>query len=169
MQIFSTCKVRAGFTLLEMLIIMLIIGILAAVALPQYQNAVMHSRYSQQQLTVGALRSAAQRYYMANSLWPDDFSLLDIDFPASFSEDGSEMELSGGRCVYYPDDGGHNPAVACYTVKGPEVGYLGFYINDWRFCLAPSGDERSQTFCQTLGGEALASSTVPGMTQYTIP
>ena len=39
-------KTRQGFTLMEVLIVVLIVAILSAVAVPQYQRAVMKSRYS---------------------------------------------------------------------------------------------------------------------------
>ena len=53
-------QVQKGFTLIELMIVVAIIGILAAIAIPQYQNYIARSQVSRVMAETGALRTAVE-------------------------------------------------------------------------------------------------------------
>lgn len=59
----TTYKKTQGFTLLEIVVVIVIIGILFAAAIPQYQKVVWRSRFAEVYSTVSAIARAEEAYY----------------------------------------------------------------------------------------------------------
>jgi len=70
---------RRAFTLAEVLITVIIIGLLAALGTPQYLKAVERGRQAEAYQVLGELRSAAFRYYNEHTAWPTRINDTDFD------------------------------------------------------------------------------------------
>ena len=81
----TTKNLKQGFTLLELLVVVIIIGILASIALPQYKKVVRKSRFAEVVTTLHTLMDAEQRYFLANGAYTRNRHALDIEFPLSTS------------------------------------------------------------------------------------
>ncbi|ENX9371355.1 pilin [Neisseria gonorrhoeae] len=63
---------QKGFTLIELMIVIAIVGILAAVALPAYQDYTARAQVSEAILLAEGQKSAVTEYYPNHGKWPED-------------------------------------------------------------------------------------------------
>lgn len=86
---------RSSFTLIELLIVVAIIGILAAIAVPNFLNAQVRAKVARAESDMRALSLAIDTYRLDRNQYPPDLA----DFIASNS---ARVKNTGGLCLYDP-------------------------------------------------------------------
>ncbi len=119
-------KNKKGFTLIELMVVVLIIAILAAIALPQYRIAVEKTRISTNIPIMKALHDAIIQYYGTKGEYPTSFSKLSVTVPKGlYNVSGKTLTKSDNSCIIILQDGNTPPALdlTCKTNGGA--------LNDW--------------------------------------
>ena len=66
---------QAGFTLIELMIVVAIIGILSVIAIPAYQNYTIRAQVTEGLNLAAGWKTALVEYYAENGAWPSQADL----------------------------------------------------------------------------------------------
>ena len=136
--------------------VVLVIGILAAVALPQYQVAVDKSRLMQAYTWNKAIKQAAESYFMEHGKYPNRLEQLDVAVPScSFWQEAETTDYNWYKCGAYKIKIGTNGDL---SKMGTVLTYwdgavIEFYFHsNTKLCTVYSKSERWTKVCKALGG-----------------
>jgi prepilin-type N-terminal cleavage/methylation domain-containing protein len=92
---------KNGFTLIELIIVMVILGIMAAVAVPRYLDSISNAEKSAEDAVISAIRSGLKQaandslYTNGRASWPSNpFDALS-EKPTGYTEDGDIADTDG--------------------------------------------------------------------------
>jgi len=117
---------KRGFTLIEILTVIMIISILSAIALPQYITTLEKARSAEATVNIGSLRTSIHRYWydqrtFGKNYSPASFDKLDIDNPNN---------ITNRFFNYYLKDDSTKEAKN-YKIRAERIGFPSLYWVQW--------------------------------------
>lgn len=134
---------KKGFSLIEVLVVVLIIGILTSIALPQYQKSVEKARATEGLRIIRELQKAQQIFYDTYGRWAkiEDLDALDLTIPYEGTED-----YGGGRLItkyfsFTPKGRAANNLAVVHRLPSGTRYYFVSYVDEPEkiICYAPYG------------------------------
>jgi len=140
-------NIKSGFTLIEVLVVVVIIAVLATIAVPQYQRAIYKSRFHALMPIARGINQGNEAYYLGNRHYADNLASLIVTGQNEYP-DGTSVELSADENYSYVlvKRTGLNNNYVMYQAKSKQ------YPSNIH-CEAKKGDPMAVWLCQNaLGG-----------------
>lgn len=126
-------KKSPGFTLIELMVVIAIVGLLAAIAIPSYKDSTRRANRADAQITLSRLSTLQERYFFRTNQYTGDFNDL-------------ISGVANNTTSITSDDG-------YYTVA------LTATASTWSLVATATGDQANDTECTTLTLTNLGSKT----------
>ncbi len=135
MKMFKKHMSCRGFTLFELLAVMVILGILASIAIPSYKRSQIKAREAVLAEDLYQMRKAIDAYFADNAAYPDSLDqLVSANYLRGIPRDPFTRSSDSWDCVPpEPADNGQLAEGGCFDVRSGSdlVGGNGIPYQDW--------------------------------------
>ena len=157
-------QTNRAFTLVELLVVVLIIGVLSAIAIPMYQGAVDKSRWSTLLTPAKALQTAQAAAHLETGAYTEVADALVVSLPGA-AEDNKYVMPDAQYTLQTKNDNLSTITGELTALPNVRLSMFMKHPESYLFCDAKTGDARAERLCNKLLGGTKAS-TKDGYTKY---
>ncbi len=110
-------KYMRGVTLLELMIVLVIISILAAIAYPNYREYIIRAKRTEAKAALLQIATQQERFYLQNNSFTQDLLVLGFATTPNFTTDSESYVINVGAA-----DASNFTATATFQLGGDEAG-----------------------------------------------
>ena len=130
-------RIQQGFTLIELMIVVAIVGILAAIALPAYQDYTIRARVSEAAAAAGACKTSVAEFFASKATLPADTNAAGCSGTTSPTQYVASTNVSNGVItVTLSSDAKLGAATGGNLILTPTTG-AGNVISSWACSGSP--------------------------------
>lgn len=132
---------KKAFTLLELIVVVIILGILVSIAIPTFRVSMEKARAAEGIRILGDLRRAQIRYYTQYEVYTEELDSLDILIPSS------SRRFFGSIYASIPVEPSYEVGIVRRNIDSPYGRYLLYITLDGTIYCSNS----TNNFCEGLG------------------
>jgi prepilin-type N-terminal cleavage/methylation domain-containing protein len=153
-RVVSRIRTRKGFTLVELAVVIVIIGVLAAFGVPRFLQSVEKSKAAEAFNYLSAIQSAEERYLAQNGQYAAAVTDLDVNLPAP-------QYFSVASSITTANDNAGNPTWSLMLTRNANSSYA-YTVNWTQSGFDTSSTSTIMTFPQICPVTVTASSSSSG-------
>jgi prepilin-type N-terminal cleavage/methylation domain-containing protein len=157
---------KKAFSLIELLVVVLIIGILAAIALPQYYKAMRRAKAAELISLIKAVAGAQDVYYLTHGTYALNFEHLDMLIPGARISAGANEDYFKIKDFEIAIKNNGADVYGIYTERNRPLLRMNVQTKITFCCSSQSGDIK---FCQALGATVSSGTTSETRSCYKMP
>ncbi|MFM6989237.1 MAG: pilin [Arenimonas sp.] len=114
---------KLGFTILELMLVIAIVGVLAAIAIPIYQDYRVRANITEAMQRAGSLKNAVAEYYFTNDEFPDTMADMGLEDEVDPTRNVSLVHINDRYiCIHMRNTGAPEIDGAAHPIRLQPIG-----------------------------------------------